>query len=94
MTRVTGKFQITLPRRLVDAYGIRVGDQVELIAAGQSIALIPERSRHPGLSSEERIRLFDETSRWLSARTVPVTYGPQEDRGWQREDLYTRGRPR
>lgn len=94
MTRVTGKFQITLPKRLVQAYGIAVGDEVELVAAGESIAIIPARSIRPELSTQERLRLFDETSRWLDARQWPVTYGPEEDRGWTREELYTRGRPR
>src|SRR6266702_1572448 len=41
MTRVTGKFQITLPKRLVDAFGIRVGDEVELVAAGDAIRIVP-----------------------------------------------------
>lgn len=94
MTRVTGKFQITLPKRLVDAYGIRVGDEVKLVAAGESIAIIPARSARPERSTEERLRLFDEISRRLESRQWPVTYRQEEDRGWTREELHTRGRPR
>jgi hypothetical protein len=44
MTRVTGKSQITLLKRLVDAFGIRVGDEVELVAAGQPTVAGPETS--------------------------------------------------
>ena len=40
MTRGTGKFQITLPKRLVDVYDIHLGDEVELVA-GDSIAIVP-----------------------------------------------------
>ena len=94
MTRVTGKFQITLPKKLVDAYGIRVGDEVSLVAAGEAIAIIPATTAKAELPTEDRLRLFDETSRWLDAHQAPVTYGPDEDRGWTREDLYSRGRPR
>ena len=32
MSKRTGKFQIALPKRLVETYGIQVGDQVELSA--------------------------------------------------------------
>ena len=39
MSKVTGKFQITLPKRLVDTYGIKVGDEVVLLPAGESISL-------------------------------------------------------
>lgn len=94
MTRVTGKFQITLPKRLVDAYGIRVGDEVELAACAEAIAIIPARSIKPELSTQERLRLFDDASRRLEARWCSVTYRPDDDRGWTREELHARGRPR
>ena len=94
MTGVTGKFQITLPKRLVDTYGIRVGDEVELVAAGDSIVIVPARSCRQELSTEEQLRLFDATSQWLESREWPVTYASDEPRGWTREELYERGRPR
>ncbi len=95
MARVTGKFQITLPKRLADSYGIRVGDEIEIVAAGESIALIPARALTPLLSPEERLRQFDQATRRQEARQL----GEQRpaaaaDRGWGREELYTRGRPR
>lgn len=94
MAPVTGRFQIALPKRLVDLYAIHGGDAVELVAAGESIAIVPARSRQPELSTEERLRLFEETSRWLDARSWPVTYGVDEERGWTREESYRRGGPR
>jgi AbrB family looped-hinge helix DNA binding protein len=96
MTTVTGKFQITLPKRLVDAYGISVGDEVDLLPAGETIAIVPARAKRSVLPPEERLRLFDDATRRQKAREgarkFPVS--PAQDRGWTREELYTRGRSR
>jgi bifunctional DNA-binding transcriptional regulator/antitoxin component of YhaV-PrlF toxin-antitoxin module len=94
MTRVTGKFQITLPRRLVDTYGIHVGDEVELVAAGDVIAIVPPGAAKPMLSLEERLRLFDESQRRVRERKPLPAPSDPEDRGWTRDELYDRGRPR
>jgi AbrB family looped-hinge helix DNA binding protein len=94
MTRVTGKFQITLPKRLVDAYGIRVGDEVELVAAGAAISIVPARVPKAPLSVEERLGYFDEATRRQQARKQPRVRDSAKDRGWTRDELYSRGRPR
>lgn len=94
MTRVTGKLQITLPKRLAEAYGIGVGDEVEIVAAGESIAIVPARAARPILSPEERLRHFDEATQRLEARQSRELRGPVKDRGWSRGELYTRGRSR
>ncbi|HET9106326.1 MAG TPA: AbrB/MazE/SpoVT family DNA-binding domain-containing protein [Steroidobacteraceae bacterium] len=94
MTRITGKFQITLPKRLVDAYGIRVGDEVEIVAAGESIAILPAGRAMTALSREERLRQFDEATRRQEARQRETPYDSAQDRGWTREELYGRGRTR
>ncbi len=95
MARVTGKFQITLPKRLADSYGIHVGDDVEIVAAGESIAIIPARKLTPLLSPEERLRHFDQATRRQEARQREEQQrGAAADRGWGREELYTRGRSR
>lgn len=95
MTRVTGKFQITLPKRLVDSYGIRVGDDVEIVAAGESIAIIPARALTSLLSPQERLRHFDQATRRQEARQRgQERHGEATERGWGREELYTRGRAR
>lgn len=94
MARVTGKFQITLPKRLVDSYGIRIGDDVEIVAAGESIAIVPARTLTPLLSPEERLRHFDQATRRQEARQSGEPPAAAADRGWGREELYTRGRPR
>jgi AbrB family looped-hinge helix DNA binding protein len=94
MTKVTGKLQITLPKRLAETYGIQVGDEVEIVAAGESIAIVPARGSRSVLSPEERLRHFDEASRRIEARRQRGSRGRAKDRGWSREELYTRGRPR
>jgi AbrB family looped-hinge helix DNA binding protein len=94
MTRVTGKFQITLPKKLVDTFGIRIGDEVELVASGEVIAIVPAGASKPRLSLEERLRLFDEATRRQSAREPLSTATIAEDRGWTRDELYDRGRTR
>jgi AbrB family looped-hinge helix DNA binding protein len=94
MTRVTGKFQITLPKRLVDAFGIRVGDEVELVAAGEAISIVPAHALRSTLSPQDRLRLFDEATQRLKHSAKGKKPPPAKDRGWTREELYTRGRSR
>jgi AbrB family looped-hinge helix DNA binding protein len=94
MPRVTGKFQITLPKRLVDAYGIRVGDEVEIVAAGESIAIVPARAAATAVPVEERLRHFDQATKRQQLRREGERPASTTDRGWTREDLHTRGRPR
>jgi len=94
MTRVTGKFQITLPKRLVDAFGIRVGDEVELLAAGDAIRIVPARAVRSALMTEQQLRLFDETTQRLKKRPKEGKLPSGTDRGWTRDELYDRGRAR
>lgn len=94
MTRVTGKFQITLPKRLVEAFGIRVGDEVELLAAGNAIRIVPANAVRSDLSLEERLRLFDESTQRAKQRAKEKKLLPATDRGWSRDELYDRGRAR
>jgi len=94
MTRITGKFQITLPKRLVDAYDIKVGDEVELVAAGETIAIVPARAKKDVLVPEDRLRQFDQAGERQRARERARSLPWAKNRGWKREDLYTRGRTR
>ncbi len=94
MSKVTGKLQVTLPKRLAETYGIRVGDEVEIIAAGQSIAIVPARTARSALSPEERLRHFDEATQRVEARKRCEARSPAKGRGWSRDELYTRGRSR
>jgi len=88
MTTITGKFQITLPKRLVDAYGIRVGDEVELVASGETISIIPVKTLKAPLPPKERVRLFDEATARIKKRGTKKGAQGSRDRGWTRDDLY------
>ncbi|MEX2125104.1 MAG: AbrB/MazE/SpoVT family DNA-binding domain-containing protein [Woeseia sp.] len=94
MTRVTGKFQITLPKRLVDIYGIQVGDEVELVAAGDTIAIVPARVAKAAASTEERLHYFDQTTQHQREREQAQSFAPSKSRGWTRDELYRRDRSR
>jgi len=102
---VTSKLQLTVPKVVADQYGIKAGDQLDWVPAGDAIRVVPinpRRGRVPFRSAEERLKLFRqmlERQRHREAR--PLEAGahrkrplkPHEiARGWKREDLYTRGR--
>jgi AbrB family looped-hinge helix DNA binding protein len=104
MPKVTSKLQLTVPKKIADQYGIRPGDELEWIPAGESIRVeLVRRKAKAGqqLTAEERVALFDAgmarvdelQSGQLSANRGKPS--PQ-DRGWTREDLYNddRGLPR
>jgi hypothetical protein len=55
----------------------------------------PPGPRRLLLSVEERLRLFDEATRRQRRRQAGRKYLKEPpDRGWKREDLYDRARPR
>lgn len=92
MSKITSKLQVTIPKSIADRYGLRPGDEIEWQAAGDAIRVVPA-ARKPMLSLAERLKLFRQTEAWIKRRRVkPLPEGA--DRGWKREDLYTRGRPR
>ncbi len=94
MGKVTSKRQVTVPKAIADQFNIRPGDELDWIPAADAIRVVPAASRQTALDVEARLRLFDlaterQQQRQSSARpTIP------KDRGWRREDLYTRGRAR
>ena len=104
MSKVTSKLQVTVPKAIADQYGIRPGDEIEWIPAGDSIRVVP--ARPVPLDNEadiaRRVALFDAaTERQLVRDQRMRDEGrapdpPGTPRGWTREDLYYdrgRGRP-
>ncbi|HKL51195.1 MAG TPA: AbrB/MazE/SpoVT family DNA-binding domain-containing protein [Wenzhouxiangellaceae bacterium] len=95
MAKVTSKLQVTLPKRIADAHGIVPGDRIEFESSGDAIRIITETDKRSSeLSREERLRLFDESTRRIldRFRRLPESTEPGT-RGWTREDLYRRGAP-
>jgi AbrB family looped-hinge helix DNA binding protein len=106
MPKVTSKLQLTVPKKIADQYGIRPGDELEWIPAGDSIRVeLVRRKAKSGneLTSEEKLALFDASTKRLrhiqaeqlrAAKAKPMRL-TRENRGWTREELYEdRGLPR
>lgn len=97
MAKVTSKLQVTVPKAIADRFGIRPGDQIEWAAAGEQIRVVPVKRLSPARTIPERLTLFDRATerqrrRNRSPNRPKTTRGG--NRGWTREDLYTRGRSR
>ena len=94
MAKITSKYQVTVPRRIADAYAIVPGDDIEWVAAGDVIRVIPPGKQSASQNRESQLRLFDQaTARHRKRRPARAT-APPRNRGWKREDLYGRGRSR
>ena len=94
MAKVTSKYQVTLPKVIADEFKIRPGDDIEWIAAGEVIRVIPPGKRAIVESRESRLKLFDQATERLRRRVAQPRRNRARDRGWKREDLYNRGRSR
>jgi bifunctional DNA-binding transcriptional regulator/antitoxin component of YhaV-PrlF toxin-antitoxin module len=95
MPKVTSKLQLTVPKALADQYGIRPGDELDWIPAGETIRVVlaNKQKANSGLSAKQRLELFDQATERQRRREVDKTTSKRAsaDRGWKREDLYTRG---
>jgi AbrB family looped-hinge helix DNA binding protein len=92
MSKVTSKLQITVPKAVADQYGIRPGDEVDWVPAGDAIRLVPAGQGRPVLDVAVRLKLFDQATerqreRERSRRRKKLRGG----RGWTRDELYDRG---
>ena len=95
MAKVTTKFQVTVPKTVVRHYGIRPGDDIEWIPAGDVIRVVPPGSRGTEPDTGVRLRWFDQaTARQRRRQRRRPAARRVSNRGWKREDLYTRARPR
>jgi AbrB family looped-hinge helix DNA binding protein len=91
MAKVTSKLQVTVPKAIAERFGIHPGDQIMWVAAGDTIRIERPGRRKP-LDIRERLRLFDDSTRRLRRRRWKGE--EPSDRGWTREEIYTRGRAR
>jgi len=95
MAKVTSKLQVTVPKQIADQYGIKPGDDIEWVASGDSIRVLPGRRRPPKKAVPSRLRLFDQATQRQQIRNEeaePATGSML--RGWSREELYGRGNAR
>jgi AbrB family looped-hinge helix DNA binding protein len=94
VAKVTSKLQVTLPKALADRFGIQPGDDIEWEAAGDVLRIVPASKRSSGRSVDERLALFAAIQERQRKRERGRRCKTTSDRGWEREDLYKRGRAR
>lgn len=93
MAKVTSKLQVTIPKRIADRYGIRPGDEIDWLEAGDAIRVLPGGEGPGREDARDRLALFDATTARQRERQAGRPETPVPDRrGWNREDLYVRGR--
>lgn len=89
MAKVTSKLQVTIPKAIAEAYGIRPGSNIHLVPAGELIRMEPPKARpRPRLSLEKRLALFDKMSARINRFPAVEPAPAGAKRGWRREDLY------
>ncbi len=94
MAKITSKYQVTLPKTIADQYKIRPGDEIDWVAAGDVIRVIPAAQHVTPDDKVSRLRWFDQATERHRKRPQANRAKPPRDRGWTREDLYARGRSR
>jgi AbrB family looped-hinge helix DNA binding protein len=94
VAKVTSKLQVTVPKAIAERFGIRPGDDIEWRAEGNAIRVLPRAGEGGSLDREARLRSFDEATARQRLRNRPGRRARRTDRGWTREELYERARPR
>ena len=90
MSKVTSKYQVSIPKALAERIGIRVGDELAWEdAAGMLRARIATVAK-TRMTLRERLRLFDAATTRQVDRERKRRLPRGKGRGWTREDLYTR----
>jgi bifunctional DNA-binding transcriptional regulator/antitoxin component of YhaV-PrlF toxin-antitoxin module len=92
MAKVTSKLQVTVPRKIAEEYHIQPGDEIDWVAAGEVIRVIPPGKVVAPEGRESRLRWFDQATERQRKRSAGRAVRRASDRGWSREDLYGRGR--
>ena len=89
MSRLTSKFQLTVPKALAERAGYRAGDEVEFEATGEIIRVRHKAREQLQSSTTDRLVLFDlATERQAYRQRAIQKLAAPADRGWTREELY------
>ena len=75
-------------------YRLRPGDEIDFVAAGDVIRVLPPGQTASAEHREARLHLFDQATARQRARKSATRIQTSTNRGWKREDLYRRGRSR
>lgn len=94
MSKITSKLQVTIPKAIAERFGLKPGDDVEFVPAGEVIRL-ERRSEQPvDRSRHLRVELFDQATQRHADRVRLHPVQPSSDRGWTRDELYDRAHSR
>lgn len=88
---MTSKLQVTVPKVVADAFGIRPGDEIEWIPAGDTLRVVPAKKKRAQVDTRTRLRWFDAATARQRTRQAECEHETTRSRGWTREELYTRG---
>jgi len=95
VAKVTSKLQVTVPKAIAEQYGIRPGDDIQWVPAGEAIRVVPPGRQRSMGDLALRLKLFDAaTDRQRVRQARPPRRRATRIRGWKREDLYDRARSR
>jgi AbrB family looped-hinge helix DNA binding protein len=92
MAKVTSKYQVSVPKKIAEQYAIRPGDEIDWVAAGEVIRVVPPGKQVIPENRESQLRLFDQATERHRKRSGARPAKRPRERGWRREDLYGRGR--
>jgi bifunctional DNA-binding transcriptional regulator/antitoxin component of YhaV-PrlF toxin-antitoxin module len=89
MSRLTAKYQLTIPRAVAQSVGLKPGDEVTWEAVGDAIRLRADAAaQHGSRSVTDQLILFDLATEREQYRARNRAAVPARDRGWSREELY------
>jgi AbrB family looped-hinge helix DNA binding protein len=72
---MTVKGQVTVPKELRDAFGLRPGERVEFLAEVDGVKIVKARPRKKGLDVVERIRRAPWDRALSTRRLMKITRG-------------------
>lgn len=90
MSKVTSKYQVSIPRALAERIGIRIGDELAWEDAAGTLRARVATAAKARMTLNERLRLFDAATARQEERDRKRRLPRGKGRGWTREDLYTR----
>ena len=81
MAKITSKYQVTVPKAIADRYGMRPGDDIDWVEAGDVIRVIPAGNRVAPQDRQSQLRLFDQATERHRRRALGHVTKPPRNRG-------------
>lgn len=89
MSKLTSKYQLTLPKAVAQDAGLKPGDEIDCEAAGEIIRIRPRtQSGAQKRSITDQLMLFDLATERQQHREHSKVPAPATERGWTRDELY------